>query len=905
MAEAIVGRAAELNHVRELLDDERREMRALVFEGEAGIGKTTLWRQGVEGARARLLPVLSAQPAQAESVLPFAALGDLLAPILNDRLPAVAPPLRTMLEVALHRRAADEPAEQLAVSRATLEVLSLDGDALLLAVDDVQWLDPPTERTLEFVLRRLSNAPIRVLLARRSGVELPAPLSLERALSHERLHSRRLGPMTLGELDELLRRRLDLRLPRPRLVQLREVSGGNPFYALEIARTASDEGFHIPASLAAAVEERLHSLPAPAREAVLLAAAAGQPTTTLLERAAQSSEGLEQAIAGGVLSLEGTRVRFTHPLLASVAYESASPWQHRSAHRRLAVSATGGERARNLALGTDEPDEDIAAELERAAQAAAARGGTDSAASLAEHAARLTPTADTQARTRRLVAAAEHRVASGDFERGRAILEQVAHSLEPGPERAEVLRRIASKVDSNERGIHLCEQALEEAAGDPAILSKVHVALGAFTWIAGQAGRSLAHHAEAVRQAELAGEAELAAIAIGGMCVHQVLHGVPWDREAMDRALEFEQRIDVPTWQRPSFQLGTIAMYTDDLEHARPLLVAELDRIDTSGHINARWLVLCRLAQCELKAGHWSAALRYAREAAEVVGQTAFASELSLVQAIHALVLAHLGDLDQAQVVGEHALALAEELELSYRLTTAQGALGFIALSRGDAEAAVAQLTPARERLVDTNFGEFSRHAVVENEIEALADVGRLEEAEELCAYVAIIANRAGRSWHRAVAARGGALVAAARGDLERAQEAISEALAAHEMLRQPFELGRTLLAQGRIERRFKHRRIAREALMRALELFDELGAPLWAEMAAAELARIPGRGRASVELTETERRVAELVTEGLSNKEVAARLFVTVRTVEANLTRVYAKLGVRSRTELASRLRS
>jgi DNA-binding CsgD family transcriptional regulator len=161
----------------------------------------------------------------------------------------------------------------------------------------------------------------------------------------------------------------------------------------------------------------------------------------------------------------------------------------------------------------------------------------------------------------------------------------------------------------------------------------------------------------------------------------------------------------------------------------------------------------------------------------------------------------------------------------------------------------------------------------------------------------------AGRAWHEVVAQRGRALVASARGDFDRAREHLDRALAAHKRLPQPFELGRTLLAQGTIERRAKHRGAAREALSGALELFDELGAPLWAEKAAAELARIPGRPPAAGELSETERRVADLVASGRSNKEVAAKLFVTVRTVEGNLTRIYAKLGVRSRTELAARL--
>jgi DNA-binding CsgD family transcriptional regulator len=201
--------------------------------------------------------------------------------------------------------------------------------------------------------------------------------------------------------------------------------------------------------------------------------------------------------------------------------------------------------------------------------------------------------------------------------------------------------------------------------------------------------------------------------------------------------------------------------------------------------------------------------------------------------------------------------------------------------------------------------GELSVSGVVQNEIEALVALGRLEDAEETIAFVEEKGRPAERAWHEAVAGRGRALVAAAHGDVDGARANLGQALRAHERLPQPFELGRTRLAQGRIERRAKNRRVAREALTEALELFDRLGAPLWAEKAAAELARIPGRGPASGALSETEQRVAELVAEGLTNKEIAARLYVTVRAVEANLTRIYRKLDVGSRADLVRRLSS
>jgi DNA-binding CsgD family transcriptional regulator len=349
----------------------------------------------------------------------------------------------------------------------------------------------------------------------------------------------------------------------------------------------------------------------------------------------------------------------------------------------------------------------------------------------------------------------------------------------------------------------------------------------------------------------------------------------------MDRALALEERVgSFPTYLRPSFQLGVMLTYTDELDAARPLLAAELARMEAVGDEAGRSGVLYRLSELELRAGNWGVAHRFAREAVE---------------------LAATSNHEQEQAVVLSGLGLAQESGDMTIRQRAEATLGFAALSRGDAEAAAAWLTPARVELERQGIGELSISQVVQNEIEALILLGRLEDAEAAIAFVEAT-NR--RAWHAAVAARGRALVAATRGDHEAARAHVERALLAHEQLPQPFERARTLLAQGTIERRAKRRAAAREALTAALEWFDELGAARWAEQAAAELARIPGRGRASGELTETERRVAELVADGLSNKEVAARLFVSVRAVEANLSKVYAKLGVRTRGQLAARLR-
>lgn len=916
MDRTVVGRAAELTAVEALLDRAHNGSAALVLDGEAGIGKTTLWLAGVKRAETRGYEVLRCRPAETESALPFVSLGDLLEPVLAEVLPVLPATQRLALETALARVEPAKSFGQLAVSRAALAVVRHLASVrpVLLAIDDVQWLDPASAGICEFVARRLTALPVRLLVARRSERELPPPLELAKALEPGRLTSRRVGPLGAAELDQLLRSGLELSLPRPRLLELQRISGGNPFYALEIARSLARRGvgsgdeITVPDSLAELVRDRLAELSADARDAVLLTAAAAQPRTRLVENAAGGSDGLAEAISRGVLVLEEGRLRFSHPLLGSVTYESAAPWEQREAHLRLARFETEPERqARHLALGTEEPDETVAGELEKAAGLAAARGAPATAAFLAQHAARLTPPPADDDRRRRLSEAAEYHIASGDRPRGRSILRRIVAELPAGPERADLLWRLADAggIDLQE-SIRLSEQALEEAGDEPAVCARIHTALGVFSWIVGDLARSATHSRQAAAFAELAGDDLLVAISIGELSHVEVVLGRPFRADEMERALELERRLEgFPPYLRPSFQLGVILMYTDELDTARPLLEAELARVESAGEESARIGVLVRLAELELRAGRWTEAARSARDSMTMALQAGIDQEQSVGLMIHGLVQAHIGNLDEARRAAESALAITKETGDGVVAVRSMGVLGFVELSRGDSVAALEWLSPAADRLRALGTGELSISQVVQNEIEALVALGRVEEAEETISFVEEKGRPAGRAWHEAVAQRGRALVASARGDVEAARTHLDRALLAQERLPQPFELGRTLLAQGAIERRAKNRGQAREVLTRALELFDDLGASLWAEKAAAELARIPGRTPADGALSETQRRIAELVVAGRSNKEIAASLFVSVRAVESNLTKIYAKLGIHSRTELAGRHRA
>ena len=905
----IVGRDAELAAIASMLRDSTTAQSGVVLEGEPGIGKTTVWRHGVELARELSFPVLTSWPAETEAALPYAALGDLLEPVLEERLPLLAEPQRLALEVALLRsRPAETPTDQLAVSRAVLDLLrGAQKQPLVLAIDDVQWLDASSSRVLEFALRRLGQVPVRLLLARRNGRTLPLPLGLERSIPIQRLA---IGPLGVDELGRLVADQLDAQLPRPRLVELHRTSQGNPYYALEIVRSLLGRGSElawgqalpIPESIGALLRRRLGDLSDTANEVILLAAASAQPTSPGLELVLGSSTGLEEAVGAGILAQDGERVHFVHPLLASIAYDSASPQARRAAHLRIGAAADDPEeRVRHLALGTEAADERVNAQLDAAAEVAARRGAPASAAQLLEQAVRLTPPHLVDDRRRRLAAAAAHHYAAGDQPRSRAILETLARELPAGPQRARVLVELSQRIPSQLDGLTMCRRALGEAGDDPVLNADLHFFAAASARRASTIPEAVEHARLAVEFAATGRDDVRSARALAMLGHVETMSGLDSGINALERATELESWLDAPSLHfRPSFLNGITLLYLGELERARPLLCAQLERANDRGDEVMRGVALSTLAELELRAGNWSEAYRLASDGALLQEQAAPLQD----QAHHVLrvarVSAHMGRLEEARPVALRLLELAPIHGDRFAEISARRDLAFMELSLGNAAATVDLLEPAVRLQTAMGVALFTAQPLLHDYVEALVAVGELDRAQQ--ANDAL--HESARPWNVTMHARGQALVASARGDHQTARASVAEALEAQRRLEEPFERGRTQLVAGVVERRAGYRAAARAALTSALETFDGLGAALWAERAAAELARIPGRSPStSQELTPTERRVADLVAEGKSNKEVAATLFLAVRTVEAHLSHVYTKLGVRSRTELARRL--
>ena len=907
------GREDELAALLDLLDASDDLPAAAVVVGEAGIGKTALWLEAVEAAQDRGYLVLSCRPSEVEARFSFVGLADLIGGVVGDVLPQLPRPQRRALEAALALSEAGGPAAEEGVVAfaflSTLRKLAVD-NRLLLALDDVQWLDAPSLAMLRFALARLGAEPVAAILTARDEV----PVWLRRGVPEGQLLTIELGPLSVGALHELLRTRAGAVLPRPTLLRIWEASAGNPFFALELAsalqrrggRVGPGEELPTPSNLEELVHERVDRLGAPGLEVARVVATLADPTVRLVEAAAGrlAEAGLRDAMGARILEVDGERLRFTHPLLRSAVSSRATPAQQRSLHARLAqVAPSPEERARHLALAAVRPSREVAAVVEEAAESAHARGAAAAAAELAELAVRLTPADDVDGARRRVLDCADWLRKAGDGERAIALLEQARDAAPRGPARAEVLMRLAHTVAvlvGPRKAIELSREALAQAEGDPALEAEIHLNLAAL-WR--DRNRGLTHAELAVEAATRAGDAALRCRALAQFGLLHFRRGRGIAREQMEDALALERSLpQAPLTGEATSTLVFQLLWSCELERARRPLEDRRDAMrarDDPGEAGELWM----LSLLEWRAGNWELGARHAADLLTLRAQFGQVGEQPIAELPAALIAAHQGRIDDARDRSERALALAEEEGIRIAQSGHRWVLGFIELSSGDPAAALGNLQRSWEIRDSVGVLEPGHRLDLADTLEALIAVGELAEAERKLVPWEKRARTLDRSWALAITARCRALLLAARGDLAGAQTGFERALAEHARTQDPFQYARTLLAQGVTQRRAKQRGAARVTLEQALAGFERLGAPLWAQKARSELTRIGGRTHSRGELTEAERRIAALVGEGRTNREVAAALFITEHTVEGALTRAYRKLGVRSRSELAHRL--
>lgn len=918
----VLGRHDELGEIAAFLDAVAVDGSGVVLlSGQAGIGKTTIWEAAARAAEERGFRVVSSRPTEVETGLAFAALGDLLGPLLDADHPDLPAPQREALEAALLRGSASSPPQPLGVALAVLHVLQAAAarQPLMLAIDDIGWLDEPSVRALGFAIRRLDREPIAVLIARRAATThepLPTWLAEVPPARMTRIDVR---PLSIDAIDGLLRDRLGLALTRPLVARLHAISGGTPFYALELGREvqargvpAATESLTVPRSLDDLIGARFAALEPAAAEVALHAAALSHPSGSMLAAAIgaeRTSDGVDGARAAGLIDTSDDRIRFTHPLLAAAAYGRATADQRREAHRRLAEVVTDAEeRARHLARAVVEPDGSVARAIEEGADAAARRGAPDAAAGLVAEAARLTPADAPDDRHRRRAAAAEHLIVAGDIARADAILAGVATDLPDGPAKARILARrgylalVLGAVDGAEA---LLLEGMGMATGDDRVRAEIHSLLAGVAFLSWRDWRRARSHAfTALGLAHAAGDRALELQLLGHAASWLRTLGRPWRSmleraDALEAAMSEVERDEVPTLEHPDLQFARNLVAEGDIDEARRRLGRLVDDARSSGDWMSLPRLLSVLAEVEFEAGAWDLAEQLAEDAAIGLRQTGEGAFIFNIRLTTLGMRVAQGQVEAARALAEEIGPLAAESSSRWVHDAIPLLLATLDLSLGDAAAAYERSAPVMGRPGLGRLATVRWESIVGLHVEALVGLGRTDEARCILDPAERRARRRAVPVGLAELRRVRALVLAADGAYPAAVAAAEEAVAILAARQAPLRTARAWFTLGEVLRRSRQKSASRRAFQAALELFERIGARVWVERARTELGRVATRRPEGSSLTETERRVAELAAGGQTNREIAAELFMSVHTVEAHLTRVFRALGVHTRTEL------
>ncbi|HUZ56180.1 MAG TPA: AAA family ATPase [Streptosporangiaceae bacterium] len=912
----IVGREAELAAVQCFVGDHADGPASLTLTGEAGIGKTAIWAQALLDAEAAGVAVRACRCSQSDAPLSFAGLGDLLDGLDPSELTALPAVQQEALSAALlvSDDGGREPGSRV-VGVALLGVLRAlaRSGPVLLAVDDVQWLDASSSGVLSFALRRLDREPVRLITSFRTGTV--GNVASDLGVPGERLV---VGPVSVGIMQRIVQTRLSQTLARPTLTRLHRATGGNPMMCLEMARALQRRGtvlsasdpLPVPADLRVLVTERLRGLAPQTLEALLMTAALAQPTVTAVAAAVgdavEAERFLEEAVTAGVLEVDGERVRFTHPLIASIPYADLSPAARRALHERLATTVTDPEEhARHAALGSDEPSSVVAAALDSAARHARRRGSIDAAAELAQLALSRTPASDPAGQLRRTVDTARYLFLLGDPARARALLAAGLDAAPPGPARVDGLllgASIASWESGDATVAHWCEQALGEAGQDALLLARSHATF-AETSPSG-AAVDLFHAEAAVELLEtmIAPPGGLMANALTNVAMHRLRLGRGLAVSTLERAVALQAQAEpVPVSDRAGLGLGMYLKVVDRFEESRAWLEVMRTCAVDEGDDSALPITLGHLAALECWAGEYDLAIALAREGREHAERMGIRAPMPA--SVHVLALAHQGHVGKARALGERDLAADQSAGFLSAVALDLRSLGTAELMAGDVAAAADHLLRALSiSSEEIGINEPALLRVHPDAVEALVALARFEEAEKLTGQLDAATGANHHPWSTVMAARCHGLLKAADGDRAAAIELLERALADHQRLPMPFEEARTRLLLGSVLRRAGRRADARRELETARAMFLRLRTPIQERQASTELDSIGGRRRLENELTSVEQRIADLVAAGQTNREVAAAMFTSVRTVESHLGRIYRKLGIRSRTELAAR---
>ncbi|MEA2123294.1 MAG: hypothetical protein QOI80_76 [Solirubrobacteraceae bacterium] len=904
----LVGRDRELERIRRLVEDlTHGRGGSLLLHGAAGIGKTAL----LERARAMAVGtrVLGICGIESESSLTFGALRDLVWPVVEGRFELPAPQ-QAALDGAL-ALGPPAPGDRLAVCVATLGVLetaAADGPVLAI-VDDVQWLDDPSRECVFYAARR-ARGPLAMLIAARHGHGYDDPPGIPSA-ELRALDVPAAAELLAGAAPDLAPVVSDA---------ITEAADGNPLALLELPSTLTAEQrigsvpVEHPLAPGRALDRmysaRLRELPADARAALLVASAGHTDELAAVDAACRalgnSARSLEAAETAGLVRLGEDRVLFSHPLVRGASYHGAPAAERRAAHRALAGVAEGEARAWHLAAAAVGPDEDAARALEEAGGIAAARRAYAVAADAFERAANLT--AEPGLSAGRLLGAGAAALSAGRTAHAAGLAaEATARAADPLTlASAEHLRgvlamwsgRVLEAMDLLERS------AGGVAAANPAMAALALANASFACSAAGDCRRALSFAERAYELIDDATDPSVRAPVLAVLSWCLVLRGeTRRARPIVDEAERLAPSVDPLS---PAAQVILISLNchlpADDCAGALAHCLAFASSVREAGSLYALPTPLCIAAESAYRLGRWDGLEELCDQAIATAEETDQWGPAAQAAIVRARLAAARGNEAGCRADAQSGLRLVESAGVRSMAVYGHGALGFLELSAGQVDAAIEELELTERLVAELGLEEPTIVPWAPDLVEAYVRAGREEEARRVLATLSRQADLADTAASAAMVERCRGLLAEGAFD-----EHFALALEHDGRGSMAFERARTLLAWGMRLHRARRRTEARERLHPAIEAFEQLGATPWAQMARAELRAAGGRERHSLDddeaLTGQEERIARAAASGATTREVAAELFLSPKTVEWHLGRVYRKLGVRSRADLAQAL--
>lgn len=889
---------------------------SVLLLGPAGIGKSTLLSTISATIEDQL--VLKASAAESESGLPYLTLVDLFGDVVDTGQVTLPGHLRAALDGALLRSAVPTTAQdELAVRLAFLELLRglARRRPVLIVLDDIQWMDEPSAGVLRFIARRLDRLPVAILAAER--VE-PGALPRRTDLLPPSAAETVVPPLGESDLADLLSERTGAPLSRQTLTRIYSASGGNPLFAVELARAlgqhpvplSSADPLPVPDRLRRLLAARIAPLPPPAHRVLLIAAAAARATLPLLRRCVGTTEeagsggsdggtpvGLAAAVGAGIVVVESDGgVRFAHPLLREMVYADASAEDRRTAHERLSGQVEDPvERAAHLAQARPEPDEELAATLAEAAGVARLRGASGTAADLAALAADRTPASEPTVAAARRLAAAEYAYSAGAPADAQRYATEALRDVTDPTISVQARLLLVDVAAQDQSGVGpLLDAALDSAGDDALLLAKVRLyrALKAYYDGDHQAVLSELKLAEAAAEQAEDAESLVDVLTLRGM----MIGGVDGD-ELLDRAAQLSEGLPLTQTVVNSRQrAATARMYDGDCATAVARIEKLREAVERSGTMRDLAGVLRAVSEIYARAGRGADALAAGRYCLRLYADVELTPGPGLLAG--AVAELYAGSVAQALDHAERAAAASLAAGDDDWLRGAYATAGMCELLRGDP---VAALEPMRRAwALEQRSGRNDPVILLWHAdfVEALAGAGERAEAAAVLAEARERAARLGRTVVQLGLDRAQAVLDAACGDPRGAADTLAHVIAQAKDHPYPMEVAHAWHTLGNLERRAHRRAAARVALTEAVQRYETIGAAPWLTAALADLARLDG-GRGAG-LSDTERRIVEMVRSGATNREIASSLFLSIKAVEANLTRLYRRLGVRNRAQLA-----